>query len=72
MRALIISYQSQYKLIGTTKHIWCFQEVSLSQGAAARSPGLDKRNDINMAKYWRDFSAPRTGKSSVAGLMSLL
>ena len=52
MRALIISYQSQCKLIGTREHIWCFQE----SGQSPRSLGLDKRNSINMTKYWTEFS----------------
>ena len=51
-----------------TKHIWCFQEF----GQSPSSLGLDKRNNINVTKYWAEFSVPRTGQGSVTVLMSLL
>ena len=35
-------------------------------------PGLDKRNDINMAKHWAGLSEAGSGQSSVTVLMSLL
>ena len=65
MRALIISYQSQCKLIGT--HL-VFPGVQ----SEPPEPGLDKRNDINMAKDWTGLSETRPGQGSVTVLMSLL